>query len=156
MNRLSVFVIFIITSSAFIFANIIDAGNQNVINSPTISSQTANINATCVDISEITFNILFRTKENKISTVDSLVCPGCPIPHDSRIGCIQYAEHWTVGCGSGGCGGDQQMHHHCYRCCYPNKGYCDGWNSQSMGCQYTNCDQVIAVENVLALIVQAF
>ncbi len=67
-------------------------------------------------------------------------CPLCAIPQ-TPTDCVQTAEHWTYGCGSGGCGAEQQHHHHCWRCCHPN-GTCDGWQSTDLGCAITNCYQM--------------
>jgi len=71
---------------------------------------------------------------------DGLACPYCA-PPQTRTDCVQTAEHWTYGCGSGGCGAEQQLHHHCWRCCHPN-GSCDGWQSTDLGCVNTNCYQM--------------
>ncbi len=75
-----------------------------------------------------------------------LSCPYCPIPRDNRAYCRQWADHYSP-CGTDGCGADQQRWHQCWRCCYPDQGYCDYWNSIDKGCVYSDCDLTDSCED---------
>ena len=84
-------------------------------------------------------SVLVSTDQSTLFSEDDLY-PYCA-PPQTQTDCVQTAEHWTYGCGSGGCGVEQQLHHHCWRCCHPN-GTCDGWQSTNLGCVTTDCYQM--------------